>query len=671
MRRLLTIAAALGAFAACAAQTPVAPTSGETVGAAAGENTGNYNIVQSWELGYRLATVGGNVGEYRSQVNYRNGVRLLGSSLAMHSRDGHGRFFDEAVLTTEGLGNDPYEAARLRISKNRTYEYSLLWRQNDYYNPALTISDGQHLMNTNHRWQDHDIVLFPNARIRPRLGYSRVGQSGPALTTDMLFTIGGDIFPVFRSIRREYNEYRAGADIALGGFRFNFLRRWEYFKEDTSDSLATAESAGGSTLTSFSRGEPNHGYTYSWMGNLRGDLRFLALNAHVTYSGGKRRFVLGENSTGLDRFTSAQNQQIYVTGNANRPLFTGELNVTLFPGSRWTVMNDFSASNLRIDGNNYFQQYDNSTASFTTVAFQFLGIRLLTNATDVRYRFSKRFDMFGGFRYSDRSIRSEDDSAVPPFPYDVLHYEQTNTLKAGVAGFNWFPMQGLRVHLEGELGRNDNPFTPVSERNQHAIRGRVQYRTRSASAGVSYAENYNNNSIAVTSYSSHARNYSSEGSWAVNSKLSLDGSYSKLHLDTAGGINFFAGLVRPQLQTGYASIYISNIHSASVGLRLPVQKFADIYAGWTVTKDNGNGRGSPISAAAVQSGNDVAQVLYGVQTFPLTYQSPYARLSVRINAKLRWNLGYQWYGYHEQFGVLGANENYRAHTGFTSLLWAF
>src|ERR1700744_2670869 len=90
----------------------------DPVGPAAGENYSKYNITQSWELGYRFASVGGDDGKYRSDVNYRNGIRLLDSSLTVNSKDGHGKWFDEIVLTTQGLGNDPYESVTLRIQKN-------------------------------------------------------------------------------------------------------------------------------------------------------------------------------------------------------------------------------------------------------------------------------------------------------------------------------------------------------------------------------------------------------------------------------------------------------------------------------------------------------------------------------------------------------------------------
>src|SRR5947209_6953052 len=85
---------------------------------------------------------------YRSVDNYRNGVRLLGSHLTVNSKDGHGHLFDEIVLTTMGLGNDPYQATMLRIQKNGLYRYDMSWRLNDYYNPGLTVAGNQGINGT-------------------------------------------------------------------------------------------------------------------------------------------------------------------------------------------------------------------------------------------------------------------------------------------------------------------------------------------------------------------------------------------------------------------------------------------------------------------------------------------------------------------------------------------
>ena len=102
------------------AQPTVAPT-GEPTGSTRGDNIANYNIQQSFELGYRFATVGGDQDMYRSTVNYTNGIRLLSSSLFVQSLEGHGKLFDQISLSTQGLGNDPYESVALRIEKNRLY----------------------------------------------------------------------------------------------------------------------------------------------------------------------------------------------------------------------------------------------------------------------------------------------------------------------------------------------------------------------------------------------------------------------------------------------------------------------------------------------------------------------------------------------------------------------
>jgi hypothetical protein len=157
------------------AQEAIAPTP-EAVGVARGGDFANYNIVDSFELGYRWAVTGGSVDTYRSDVNYGDGIRLLATNLSIHSKEGHGKWFDEIVLSTSGLGNDPYQTASLRIQKNGVYRYDMLWREDDYFNPGLAISGGDHLMDTVRGLQDHSLTLFPavalpsGAGLQPQYG---------------------------------------------------------------------------------------------------------------------------------------------------------------------------------------------------------------------------------------------------------------------------------------------------------------------------------------------------------------------------------------------------------------------------------------------------------------------------------------------------------------------
>jgi len=591
---------------------------------------------------------------------------MFGSYLTVNSRDGHGRWFDEIVLTTQGLGNDPYESATFRIQKNRWYRYDLLWRSNDYFNPGLTVADGEHLEDTTYKWQDHDLTLFPQSWFRLRAGYSRTTQNGPALTTEQEFDSQGDVFPIFRDTRQEYNEYRLGADVVLKDFHLSVLHRWEYFKDDTTDNLTVTEQGGPadpSALSGFNRAQPYRGRTPGWLVNLFFEHNWIAINGRFTYAGGRGDFIQNESALGIDRFGAAQNVQTIVTGNGDRPVIAGDLNVTLFPESRLSFTNNTSVSDTRMTGNNSFEQFNNATFTAQMVNFQFLGLRLITNSTDIRYRFSKKFDVFAGFRYSDRQIRSTEEGASPGSQFDTIA-EQTNLLRAGVAGVSWVPLNNLRVHLETEVGRDNHPFAPISDGNYNIIRSKVEYRRKNYTLSGGYLENYNNNSIVITAFSSHSRTYTGSASWNAKSWLSLDASYSKLHLDTIGGLAFFAGTPAALIDT--QSIFISNIHAGNLGLRFPVTKRADFYVGYNITKDTGDGR-----ASASQPGSPIQQLLSSVQTFPLTYQTPLLRLSVRITAKLRYNVGYQYYGYHEDFGLLSVNQSYRAHTGYTSLLWSF
>src|SRR5438067_10123164 len=183
MRQILPASILPALVAAAAFAQPVVAPTPETVGTARGENWNNYNFTNSFETGYRFADITGDRGKYRSDENYRNGVRLLGSSFSANSKDGHGGFFDEILLHTQGLGGDPYESASLRIQKNGLYRYDMLWRLNEYYNPGVAIAFGEHFRNTSHRLHDHDFTLLPQSKVQFRFGYSRNTQDGPALST--------------------------------------------------------------------------------------------------------------------------------------------------------------------------------------------------------------------------------------------------------------------------------------------------------------------------------------------------------------------------------------------------------------------------------------------------------------------------------------------------------
>ncbi len=662
MRTLLLISAASLVFA----QPPVAPTT-EQAGNPRGDNTGEYNIIQSFEVGYRYALIGGNGGMYDSTVNYGDGIRLLSSSLTVQSRDGHGRLFDHLLITTQGLGNDPYQSAILRIEKNRLYRYDMMWRLTKYVDPAATVSFGEHAMNTERQMQDHDFTLFPQGFFKLFLGYSRNLETGPALTTIQLFNSQGDEFPLFANVHREVNEYRLGGEVHLMGLRLNVMHGWEDFKEDSPESLASPSPgnnpADRNTLASFQSTQPYHGTSPYWRVALFGEgKKFWAVNGRFTYVAGKRAFALDELAAGTDNRGTPTQLQVVTFGNADRPALTSNLTITLFPATHVVLTNQTSFANIRMIGDSYFTQFNNGFQASPVLPFQYLGIQTFANSTDLAYRPVKWFSIHGGFEYSDRHINSVQGQSNlgDPAPNQSA-IEQSNQLKAGTLGFLIKPVKALTISVDGEVGRENKPIYPISDGNYQAFRARIEYKTKQFRIGASAKSDYNVNSDVLTSFASHSRQYGADGSWVPSSWFSIDASYTKLHLNTLGGIDYFA---LGNDVSGESSYYVSNIHTATLGARFTILKRADIYTGYSHVQDLGDGRATSVGAGLYSA----LPAFQAAQTFPLRYLSPQLRLSIRINPKVRWNTGYQYYGYREQFSTL---QDYRAHTGFSSLSFSF
>ena len=671
LKQCCLILAVLGALRA---QQAIAPTP-EAVGNARGGDFANYNIVDSVEIGYRWRVADGSLGTYRSDVNYGNGIRILATNLSINSKEGHGRWFDEIVLSTSGLGNDPYQTASLRIQKNGLYRYDMLWREDDYFNPGLAISGGDHLMDTVRGLQDHSLTLFPQSHVQVELGYSRNAQSGPALSTIQPFSGLSSAAPVFENVKQQWNEYHIGILADWRGFRFIARRMWDFYKDDSSYGLNGGEIVGvppdPTLVTQFQRSAPNHGSNPGWFGNISGSHKYWAMNARLTYNLGNGGFAMNELTTGLNLTGAAENQQIVVSGNAQRPVLAGDFSVSVFPTSHLSIVNNTAVHDTRIDGDSYLTDYNNGTGANTTLNFKFLGVRTVANSTDLNYRFNNWFSAYAGFTDSRREIRLLEAFSFPAIAGTAVRfpYQQESQLNAGSFGVRFHPLQALTINLEGEAGRATHPLTPISDRNYHTLGGRVQYRKRNLQLSTGYRELYNANApLSFITYSSRSRQYNAAASFALRDWLTFDASYSKLHLDTVGGLAFFAGVQSVALQTGYDSIYISNIHAANAGFHFDIHHRADLYLGYTITKDTGDGRAT---ATPVGVTDPVASLLDSVQTFPLSYQSPMARFSIRINPKLRWNAGYQFYGYGEQFHLLGYDQNFHAHTGYTSVLWSF
>jgi hypothetical protein len=227
-----------------------------------GINEGNYNIKQSVEFGYRLTHVTGSAQTYDTMVNLRDGPRLLDFTTEMQSLDQHGTFFDRFYFSNFGYGGDPEAVSVLRVSKNKWYSFEATYRHYenfwDYsllanpFNPPTPVANAPanfnpivnaprsvqgtpliaispQLFNTRRNLQNYALTLFPNSKIRFRLGYYLNWDDGPAFGT---IHEGTEQF-LSENLYTSLSQFHLGVDFRLlPKTSISYDEIWSYYKDD-------------------------------------------------------------------------------------------------------------------------------------------------------------------------------------------------------------------------------------------------------------------------------------------------------------------------------------------------------------------------------------------------------------------------------------------------------
>jgi hypothetical protein len=360
-------------------------------------------------------------------------------------------------------------------------------------------------------------------------------------------------------------------------------------------------------------------------------------------------------------------RQTFVVGDADRKQGSGDFTVTLLPSDKWTITNTTSANNTRINGQSAFVEATIVTSQF--LAFEHLGIRFVSNITEANFRPVPKFGLYGAYRYSARRIRTDSALDFPDFDFQEGLFESGNHVHSGVAGFRWLPVRGLRISVDAEKGRADQPLSARSDRDFHTETARVQWRRKNAVLSASFQNSINRNPVSLIDHRSESRQFGVNGSWAASDgRFTLDAGYTLLNLDTQSGILNY--LNTADLNAASFSFYTSNLNLVNFGTRIQPHPRLTLYLGYNLAKDTGDDRSQLTFPTAVTPNypNFASDGTSFFNSYPLSYQSPQARLSVRLGDKLSWNFGWQFYSYSEDFSAL---QNYHAHVGYSSFRWSF
>jgi hypothetical protein len=201
---------------------------------------------------------------YDTLVNLQSGPRVSGESVELHKLDTNKHaWVDDARAFGSGFGGDPYNFAKLSMSKAKLYEFNGIFRRDRQYfdydllgNPnipgGITLPIGpstaptgsllwqqpQHssvLTNSVRRMTDTNLTLFPQSIFSVRLAYSQNIMQGPS----MLPVRSGGVIK-YNALMEQYqrhstDEYTMALDWKpVKGTQFTYEQRFHHYKENSN-----------------------------------------------------------------------------------------------------------------------------------------------------------------------------------------------------------------------------------------------------------------------------------------------------------------------------------------------------------------------------------------------------------------------------------------------------
>lgn len=646
----------------------------------ANDQFGNYKVISSIEIGVRGLRVSGSDNKYRSDLNYRPGVRTFDSSFLLRAKNGQGKLFDDLLVTTSGWGGDPHGNVRVNVEKSGLYRFDANVRRARYFNALASFANplntavGQHTSNTQHLFGDYDLTFLPeNQRLKFYLGYSRDSRSGPGITT---LRFSGDEYAVASNQETRANNFRAGVDAKLLGFDISLLQGARYFNDDTSYSVNFTNP--GNNLTNNSRIDRLFREVPT-----SGDHFFTRFSAHRTfakrvdftgrfiYLSGTSRYTFFEQVTGrLNNGNLAVPETFTASGAAKRPSAIGDIGVTVLATDRLRISNSFRFDNFRINGEEplidilrqtTFAGAPLPTTTTTSFFVRSTNYRRFMNTIEADYQISAHYSVHAGYRFTDRHI-------------ELFHLDRTATLAtraeivdnqthSAIFGLKARPVKAWTIYFDGEHGNADSVFTRLANNDFTNLRVRNRIiPNNELSLNFSFITRDNTNPADVITSPSvpfgtppsaldvsiKSRNFSSSVDWTPTARFSVSGGYTHQRLTSIAGILL---PISGQRRVG-ESQYFSRDNFFFVSAFARIVPRVTLYGGYRINKDEG--QGDRISTSNV--------IL--IDSYPMSFKSPEARVTVKLNRLLDWNLGYTYYNYKDTFFPV---QNYHAHLPYTSL----
>jgi hypothetical protein len=638
-----------------------------------GGTWGPYSTTTSLELGYRFVDTDGDRDRYLSDVNVRDGLRVLGYSLEMRARPGTGLLFDLLKAEVDNAGGDAAQTYYLRAEKTRFYRFDANVRRFNYFRSIANFVAPV----PNNTWRDYDLrqqisdfnlKLFPQRAIRINAGYGRSMAKGRYTPT---YNFERDQFQLLGESRWEANDYRLGLDATYRGWDFNVVQLYRNFHNDPRITARPGGDPGlnpadGGQIATLTRDTPFHSRSLVTRVGARGDIAerlhlvFRALHDDERIRAGYLEIDTGRannNSTILSRTLSLSGPG----GIAERPGNNVDIGVSLDVSRFLTVSDSFSYSGWRIAGDMSWlsvsvQQTGAAAPTTTTAVTVATGyvtdLSSFRNTLDANLNFGRKFSANLGWRAMSRDVKLAgvwNATSTSPVVKDEAESVLTN---AFIGGLRYRPTNRASFMFDVERGQNNNAFIRIAPLDFTRTRARAQVQaTDKLWVSGTFTSLDRSNPTPQVENESTTRSYSAAVNWRPRERADVDFGYDYHDLFAAALIDYTLGTQR----VNGRSLYYSRVNSLFANTRFGLTRRLDLLLAYYYIID----RGGP----AVSLGpNDQ------INSYPLRRHNPEARLAYRFSNRLTGNLSYRHYSYNERDFVA---QDYRANILTTSLRFTF
>jgi len=628
---------------------------------------GGYTVNSSIEVGLRGGNVTGSEDKFRSDLNYKKGLRLFDSSVVLERKEGTGGLFDSFAATSTGWGSDPSGFTRINMEKLGAYKFDSNFRRIVYFNRLNNHVQGQRAFNTVHNLGDFDITLFPQSDLRFSLGGSYNDFEGNGLTNSRAYS---DEFVTGARFNTDAKDLRAGVEAKVLGFNLGFNQGYRSFRE-RSQYVLEAPTPGNNTTNNarfdtFFRRFPINGSTnYSLFNMQRTFAKKLDMTGQFVYQSTRTFSEMFEQITGRDNSNNIIDlDDFYIFGDAKRIQTRGNLGVTYAFNDSFRISNTFSYDEFSINGGEFFREVVTSrtaagaarpTTTTNSLAYRLTDYRRFSNLIEGDYQFNRNISAHVGYRYTDRRVGISGFNRTLPNNPTLVADGQDNRTNTVIGGMKIKPIKRWTIFWSVEHGTADNIFTRTANYDftNFKVRSRWGFDKVGFSVSAITKDNLNptiTDEVPARVFGAdiNTRTYSAVFDWTPSQKLMVNTGYTYMHLTSQTDIIVPVGSVRQQ---GISRFFIRD-HNAFLDVSYRPNNRLSFYGSYRINKDMGQGD---------RTANNLQNITSG---YPLQFQSPEFRMTARINRSADLNIGYQYYDYKERFQRA---QDYRAHLPYVSL----